>query len=1460
MVTSDPRAGRGRRRARRDWGKTWARLLCILFALVGIVPLTGGLVLRLRPLQEWAASETSRVLREQLGVEATFQVELDLIPLRLAVTDLVVPATDGGTPAVRTRLAAVSPRFFSLLAGRLDVGDIELEDSAVRLVVKGGKLTNVAYRLPERPKKNDDSSLSRSPFRSVTLTNVRVDLDIDGTHVVTDAIDLDAFAEPDLSFDVALRVAGATASSTHTSKSGVVSHDEDRLCALDLRTHLSRDLITIRRFSLLGALDLDPAPDTRPGCDGEGTERVAVRLSQFKITPQPSGRPWLRGRVMARTPAAITNRFVKMGEFTGWAGFAGEIAWDDSTRLPEVSGQLSGEKLHMAEFQITERIAGTVLISGDVVRVPNLEAEWGNGRAHVHDFKLEPFAPRIPFSARHIESWDIDFPGIMQAIGVTNNTIVDWNYDHVDIRDTRGAIAPFFLDGAVDAQTSHFAVYDRAYHDPAKKRMVGVERAHIEGRWRANPQSLDFYAMTTFFGKSRLPIELVSVSFGGAETPLIIRLGEGPVLDLADISPLAGLEVKGTTHLDIALEGKMGHPSLDGKVSIDDLSIGGFDAGDLEKSEVHFEPLFVEFRDAVGRRGDLTFRLPSAKLDFDGPASVEFSSSVESSSFVLREFFRIFHFDEDPRFADVNGQGTTRARVRYVLGGPEDVCDSGRLSVEGTAEFREMEAFGEKFSGAESDFAFEWFDIDAGVRGFRLDVPNVSLRKGSGAVFGSARVTPGGFVHAELIGTRVPVSRLDALGGVLSQVDGFVTGSGRVGGSLERLALDARVDVTELVGGETRLPPSRLRVRLEPTDLPLKKSGQKTGCGRDIPPEFNPAEHEKDVSDGEFVLDGELFDGQIRLDDVRITRQIRKVARGDVKFDKLDWGALAEITTGGGLLSRLPRGSMTGSAHLDEVKLGRLFDSRANLELTELNLGMEGYGASLTEKSLTMRLENGELTADPFSIALVTPSGQKGVLDADARVKKDRQVEAHLRLRETSLGVVAKVVPGIERAEGKLALGIDVDGPLSRPDVRGALDISGGRIFLKKIPTPLSDLNVRVDVDRTGARLRATSRFGGGTLSASGSTPLVQGKLGTTRVEFHADGVSLPVDDQVRVAFGADLDLEVPPPNESETKGPLPRLTGSVLLESASYERAMTAQADLASLTARGHKSDVDSYSTDGDFLEIDVVVRAKRPLIVKNDLVETNLQIDPGGLRISGTNQRFGAVGNVVIAPGGKIYLRRNAFDVKGGLVRFNDPTRLRPEVDVSASTELRRFEDRGATQAGAATSTSPSTPVAGSWRILLRAYGPPDDLRVDLTSDPPLGQDDIFLLLTVGLTRAELDQTRSSGVGGSVALEALGSLSGAESAVTDTVPIDEFRFGSTYSARTGRTEPTVTIGKRLSERLRASVTTSLSDANEVRSNIEYRATKRLSIEGSYDNAQRAGAPAAGNLGGDVRWRLEFE
>src|SRR4029078_11150983 len=120
----------------------------------------------------------------------------------------------------------------------------------------------------------------------------------------------------------------------------------------------------------------------------------------------------------------------------------------------------------------------------------------------------------------------------------------------------------------------------------------------------------------------------------------------------------------------------------------------------------------------------------------------------------------------------------------------------------------------------------------------------------------------------------------------------------------------------------------------------------------------------------------------------------------------------------------------------------------------------------------------------------------------------------------------------------------------------------------------------------------------------------------------------------------------------------------------------------------------------------------------------------------------------------------------------------------------------------------------------------------------DPPLSQEDVVLLLTIGMTRAEVDQLQAGALGAGAALEGIASVSGANRAVKNAIPvIDDFRFGSGYSTKTGRTEPQVTVGKRITEDVRASVTTGLSEDRELRSNIEWRLGQRVSVQGSYDN-----------------------
>ena len=72
-------------RRRRDWGRIVTRILCALFAVVGVIPLVAGGLARLDSVQRWAAERTTQLLRDKLGLEARYELELRPWPLSSSV-------------------------------------------------------------------------------------------------------------------------------------------------------------------------------------------------------------------------------------------------------------------------------------------------------------------------------------------------------------------------------------------------------------------------------------------------------------------------------------------------------------------------------------------------------------------------------------------------------------------------------------------------------------------------------------------------------------------------------------------------------------------------------------------------------------------------------------------------------------------------------------------------------------------------------------------------------------------------------------------------------------------------------------------------------------------------------------------------------------------------------------------------------------------------------------------------------------------------------------------------------------------------------------------------------------------------------------------------------------------------------------------------------------------------------
>jgi len=341
----------------RDFGRLFARVVCALFALLGALPLLTGFFLSSATVENWAVRETTRILKEQLGLTASFRVELKLLPLRVTVSRLVVPASDGGTAALEIARVAVTPRIFSLLAGRLDAGDVEVDQPKARLVIRNGRLENLSYRLPEASKKARAPS-KQAPFSSLSLGDGRFLLDIDGVHVDTAEVDLDVFAEQGPTFEVALRSSGTRVWRDRIVRGvpapppGTLATDEDALCRLELRMRYEPGDILVRRFSALGSADLDPKPGSLPSCDNlreDDPGRVSLRLSQLRVGLRKDEMPLIDGHVALRVPLPLVNRFVRAGPLKGVASFAGDVRYDGRYKLPDVHGKLFGSGIEFED-------------------------------------------------------------------------------------------------------------------------------------------------------------------------------------------------------------------------------------------------------------------------------------------------------------------------------------------------------------------------------------------------------------------------------------------------------------------------------------------------------------------------------------------------------------------------------------------------------------------------------------------------------------------------------------------------------------------------------------------------------------------------------------------------------------------------------------------------------------------------------------------------------------------------------------------------------------------------------------------------------------------------------------------------------------------------------------------------------------------------------------------------------
>ena len=127
----------------------------------------------------------------------------------------------------------------------------------------------------------------------------------------------------------------------------------------------------------------------------------------------------------------------------------------------------------------------------------------------------------------------------------------------------------------------------------------------------------------------------------------------------------------------------------------------------------------------------------------------------------MRDVLSMFALDEDPRFDGLDATMAARADVHVALGGPEDACGGGYVSVDTKGHLRNVSLYGERFAQGDAEATLRWYDRERGIAGADVDLRSFVLDKvlppegtragANGTVLGSATLRRGGALAANVM-------------------------------------------------------------------------------------------------------------------------------------------------------------------------------------------------------------------------------------------------------------------------------------------------------------------------------------------------------------------------------------------------------------------------------------------------------------------------------------------------------------------------------------------------------------------------------------------------------------------------------------------------------------------------------------------------------------------------------------
>ncbi len=297
---------------------------------------------------------------------------------------------------------------------------------------------------------------------------------------------------------------------------------------------------------------------------------------------------------------------------------------------------------------------------------------------------------------------------------------------------------------------------------------------------------------------------------------------------------------------------------------------------------------------------------------------------------------------------------------------------------------------------------------------------------------------------------------------------------------------------------------------------------------------------------------------------------------------------------------------------------------------------------------------------------------------------------------------LARGIEGIRRTAGRLEARIRIQGPVLEPDLKVDLRLIDGELRPAAAVPPLSALNLECQATSHGIWVQSmTGELGGAPFRVSGHVQRDAGERGKVDLRLQGENLLLYRDEDLRIRADTDLSL----------RGPFSHLeaSGTVALTDGRVVKDLDLLAPLKGLGRSKSGSGFHLFSlTEAPFKDMQFNVRltSKNPFVIQNNVALGALRPE---LSLRGSGETPVLNGVVYVDPTG-IRLPAGRLTFESGLIRFLENTPDRPVLDINGSSKLLGYD------------------------VTVLIKGPFDDPVVTLTSDPPLPNDDLLLLVLTG------------------------------------------------------------------------------------------------------------------------------